>query len=40
MLMVLLISLCIITAAVIGQQHASMRRLQRIRAKDDERRDR
>ena len=40
MLMVLIVSLCIITVAIIGQQHASMRRLQRARAKENERRDR
>lgn len=40
MLMVLLVSLCIITVAIIGQQHAAMRRLQRVRAREHERRSR
>lgn len=32
-----LISLCIITVAYIQRQHASMRRLQRVRIEKDER---
>lgn len=38
--MILLVSLCIITGAIIDRQHASMRRLIRVRVKDNERRDR
>ena len=40
MLMVLLVSLCIITVAIIGQQHASMRRLKRVHAEKNGRRSR
>ena len=38
--MVLLVSLCIITVAFIDRQHASMRRMTRVRAERHERRDR
>ena len=39
MLMFILTLACILTAAVIGQQHASMQRLTRIRVRKDEGRD-
>ena len=38
--MVLLVSLCIITVAFIDRQHASMRRMTRVRAERNERLDR
>lgn len=38
--MVLLVSLCIIAVAFIERQHTSMRRLIRVRAERNERRDR
>lgn len=37
--MILLVSLCIITGVLISRQHASMRRIIRVRVEDDERRD-
>lgn len=40
MLMFILTLACILTAAVIGRQHASMQRLKRIRVRKDEGRDR
>ena len=40
MLMVALVGVCIIAAAVIGNRHESMRRLQKARVRIDERRDR
>jgi hypothetical protein len=39
MLMFILTLACILTAAVIGQQHASMQRLKRVRVRKDEGRD-
>lgn len=35
--MLVLVSVCILTVAVIQRQHATMRRLQRLRIKTDER---
>ncbi len=38
--MVLLVGICILTVAIISRQHASMQRLVRARARNNERRDR